>query len=515
MPKRNYNVFFHLHTISGIIISVALFIMFFCGAFALFKDEITAWEKGIPVNMEKALDIDYDRVIKTIKEEGYTLKGRDIRFTMPDAKQKMLVVLNPSKIETAPEAEKKSVYFNINTRNYKISTYYKFYSIGELIYRLHFFSQIPRIGYYLSGLIAFFFLLAIVTGVIIHWKKIIPNFYTFRPKSKFKTIWTDAHTALGVIGLPFQFMYALTSCILCLTALILVPLNFLYNGQQQKVYEEVRPAFKNYEWVAETNASIPSLNTYVVKAEKKWAGFTPTQIFIKNYKGQNMKFQVDGLLDAQHGLFSNGRMIFDGITGAVIAEKNPKENTYTEAVEIAIRRLHFGDFGGLFLKTIYFILALITCFVILSGVLIWLVARDKKHIDARKRKFNRGLGYFYIALCMSLYPVIAANMLVAKIIPRTLDDERKTILYSSFFITWLLVTLIFSFRKNNYLTTKYTLLIGSALGFAIPIINGFFSGNWMWKMYAENQTEILLVDILWLILSIISISILFRTKKPS
>lgn len=517
MAKRNYHVFFHLHTVSGIIISATLFIIFFCGAFALFKDEITAWEKGNHVNMEQALDIDYDRAVKAMEEEGYNLKGRDIRFIMPDVKQEMLVVLNPSKIETAPESDKNSAYFNINTRDYSISTYYQFYSIGELIYRLHFFSQIPTIGYYLAGLIAFFFLLAIITGVIVHWKKIISNFYTFRPKTKLKTVWTDAHTALGVIGLPFQFMFALTSCILCFTTLLLAPINFLYDGQQQKAYEELRPAFKNYNWEGETDAQIPSLNSYVLKAENKWHGFEPIQVFIKNYKGQHMKFQVDGLLDAQHGMFSNGRMIFNAINGNLLAEKNPQDNTYSEAVEIAVRRFHFGDFGGLFLKSIYFALSLVTCFVILSGVLIWLVARDKKHIDEKKRKFNRALGYFYIAVCMTLYPVTALSMIVAKAIPRTLDTERQTILYATFFLSWLVLTVFFSFIKNNKFTTKYTLLTGTILGFMVPIANGIYSGNWIWKAYAENQTAIVLVDVLWLVLALISASILVRiyTKKPS
>lgn len=73
------------------------------------------------------------------------------------------------------------------------------------------FAQVPYpYGYYLSGFVAFFFLFAILTGIIVHWKKIVSNFYLFRPMAKLKTLWTDAHTALGVIGFPFQFVYAVT-----------------------------------------------------------------------------------------------------------------------------------------------------------------------------------------------------------------------------------------------------------------------------------------------------------------
>src|SRR5690606_2361489 len=102
-------------------------------------------------------------------------------------------------------------FFYLDTHDYSEHSYIDSYTLGEFLYRLHFLAQIPYpFGYYLSGLIAFFFLFAIITGVIVHWKKIASNFYVFRPMTKLKTIWTDAHTALGILGLPFQFVYAVT-----------------------------------------------------------------------------------------------------------------------------------------------------------------------------------------------------------------------------------------------------------------------------------------------------------------
>jgi uncharacterized iron-regulated membrane protein len=70
------------------------------------------------------------------------------------------------------------------------------------------------IDYYLSGFVALFFLFAIATGVLLHWQKIVSNFYLFRPREKLKTMWTDAHTSLGILGLPFQFVYAVTGAFL-------------------------------------------------------------------------------------------------------------------------------------------------------------------------------------------------------------------------------------------------------------------------------------------------------------
>lgn len=512
--KRNYHVFFHLHTVSGIVISTALFVIFFCGAFALIKDEITAWEKGDKVNVEEAIDIDYDRAIEVIKSEDYELYGRDLRILVPDAKQEIYFQLSESQDTIkAPTKEDKLYYFFIDAHDYTWSEYYSFYSIGELVYRLHFFSQIPYVGIYIAGFVAFFFLLAIVSGVIIHWKKIVSNFYVFRPKAKAKTIWTDAHTALGVIGLPFQFVFAVTSCFLCMSIFVLAPASLIYNGDQDKLLEEVRPMMRTYE-LGQPTENIGSLNGFMEDVQSRWEGFTPVQVYIRNYGTDNMMFQVDGMLMNQKKFVAHGRAIYDVASRELIAEKLPDEPNYLEGVEATVRALHFGDWGGYPLKMVYFILALITCFVIISGVLIWLTAREKKNISASQRLFNRKVGHSFIAICMSLYPVTAFAMIVARVLPRSMDDSRQSLLYLAFFIVGTIVTLFFRFKRSNYFTTKYTLLSGAVLGLLIPIVNGLISGNWVWTMIAQNQVEIALVDLIWIGMSAIVLFTLTKIKKP-
>ncbi|AOW21754.1 PepSY-associated TM helix domain-containing protein [Urechidicola croceus] len=512
MNKRNYNVFFHLHTVSGIVISVALYIIFFAGAFALIKDEITAWEKGDTVQLEQALDVDYDKITAVIKEEGYNLEGRNIRLVMPDVKQEVLVILSGSKYEDASDEDKQGAFFYINTINYTRSDYYTFYSFGELIYRLHFFSQIPKIGTYLAGFVALFFLFAITTGIIVHWKKIISNFYVFRPKAKFKTIWTDAHTALGVIGLPFQFVYAVTSCFLCLSILVLIPGNFIYNNNQKKLSEDLRPMTKDYPITYKTHTEF-SLNPFMEQTLEKWETFSPSQVYIRNYGDSNMKFQVDGMVSTQQKFIGHGRIVYNVPTNDVLSIKDPLKSNYIEAVEMTVRKLHFGDFGGYWLKLVYFIMAFITCFVIISGVLIWLEARNKKNVPEKRRKYNEKVGHIYLAICLSMYPITALSMIVSKLIPRSLDASRLTILYCVFFGGWLLLSIFFRFKRDNYFTNKYTLLIGSILGFLIPIVNGISSGNWFWITFQNGQTAIFLIDAFWIVLSTISTLIILKMNK--
>ena len=96
MSKRNYNVFFNTHTVSGIVISVALYVIFFSGAFALFTDEIAQWEKGTYLRDVSKSTIDYDSLLVTLRKD-YELVGRDLIFRLRHDGEESLVSLLPSK----------------------------------------------------------------------------------------------------------------------------------------------------------------------------------------------------------------------------------------------------------------------------------------------------------------------------------------------------------------------------------------------------------------------------------
>ncbi|MDC1162514.1 PepSY-associated TM helix domain-containing protein, partial [Tenacibaculum sp.] len=269
MNKKNYNIFFNTHTVSGIVISVALYVIFFAGAFALFKDEIAHWEKGYYNASISKENHNYDSLISSLNKD-YHLTSRDIIFRLKHKGEHSFVSILPSKDSLAPKESLVHDYFSLNMEKHDTQTYSELYNLGEFLYRLHFFSQIPLVGIYLAGLVSFFFLFAIITGVIVHWKKIISNFYSFNPKLILKRVWTDAHTALGIIGLPFQFIYAITGAYFGLSILILLPANFLYNSNQGKLMDDLRPQLKTYPWIAKSSKKTPSINDFVIKNASRW-----------------------------------------------------------------------------------------------------------------------------------------------------------------------------------------------------------------------------------------------------
>lgn len=514
MSKRNYNVFFNTHTVSGIVISVALYIIFFAGAFAFFKDEIEIWQEGIPVSKTQRADINFDSIFKELDKQ-YELTGRDLRLNFGDKTDKISVFMSASKDSLTSNKGKKSQFFYKNIISKEEKSYNKNYNLGEFLYRLHFLDPIVfPIGRYLSGFVALFFLFAIITGVIVHWEKIISNFYSFNPKIALKRVWTDAHTALGIIGLPFQFIFAVTGAYFILGILVLLPANFLYNGDQQKLMADLRPARKSYEWIEKSTQKIPSFNTYVKKTQNKWNNFHITHGFIKNYGGKNMKYVINGKLATNKRFIGIGSITYDAFSGKIEAEKNPNKLSYIEDSQFVFERLHFANFGGYSLKIIYFVLALITCFVIITGVLIWIEARNKKSMTLKQRLFTAKVGHIYLAICLSILPVTALAFLFVKFTNGMFTDN-KTSIYYFYFVTWLAFILFFRFKRNNYFTNKINLLLGAICGFLVPITNGLVSNNWIWNTLHNRQHQIASIDILWILLSTTALLVYFKIKPQT
>jgi hypothetical protein len=158
-------------------------------------------------------------------------------------------------------------------------------------------------------------------------------------------------------------------------------------------------------------------------------------------------------------------------------------------------------------------MAFLTCFVIISGVLIWLEARNKKNITEKKRRYNERVGSVYLAICLSMLPITAAGFILSKLLPESLAGSRESILNYSFFLGWLVLSIFLAWKRNKNFTNKSCLLAGGILGLFIPVINGVSSGNWFWRTFNNGEYGIFSVDVIWLCTGIICLLVVKRLKR--
>jgi uncharacterized iron-regulated membrane protein len=509
LGKRSYNILFHTHTVAGIVISFALFVIFYAGAFSLFRDEIIQWEN--PQARETINpDFDYAKALTKV-DSTYNLDWhQETTIVFPNADIPFFTIYGKIK-----DSSNTRMAAYVTTNTYKIQDLYKpLTTVSETIYHLHYFRQIPVLGLYLSGLVSLFFLFAIVTGILIHWKNLFNKFYAFITKGKWKTIWTNAHTVLGVIGLPFQVIYAVTGAFFGLLTLILLPsVMLLYDGDAEAVYHKIEPE-GNIELDVNAdfseNLSIAALSK---KIAKMYPAFEPGYAAMRNYKQKNAL--ITFYMGSKDGDMNSGRIVMKMSDGSVLKDYSflPEERTYSQSIIDVITKLHFADFGGLLLKIMYFILSMITCFMIISGVLIWRTARDNNHYSLKQRLFHHKVTRFYLAICLSMFPAFALLFIANKLVPIEMT-QRVTFVNQIFFIGWLLLTISGLFWNNYSKINRNYLAIGGVLSLFIPIINGTTTHQWFWNTIS-TYPRVAYVDIFWLITGIISLYLVIKVLKVS
>lgn len=505
MNNRNYNIYFHLHTISGIIISAILFVIFFAGSFAFFKNEISNWQKNAPNNETEKRQINYNAIIDTIATK-YDLHGRKISLTTNEDSRQLRVFVSAS--ADTLNNKGKGGFFYLDTKTFASGDYKTNYDLGEFLYRLHFLAPVNSIakfgfplGYYIAGTVAFIFLFALITGLLLHWQKIISNFYVFRPWEKLKTVWTDLHTALGVISFPFLFLFAVTGAYFLLNAPLFTKptVSLQYGGKQDSLFKDLGEDNEKVAFVNQPLPVKPDINFFIDDAYGKWKNINILQVEAVNYGDSSMQIHVEGAARRSDKFASHGELIYGVTTGKVLSDKDPLGAvSYSEVVDEALYTLHFGRFGGYSTKMLYFLLGICSCVVIISGVLIWLVARDKKNVPEKKRKFNQWLVTVYLAICLGMLPVTAAAFIAVKLHPFGGMDY----IYSFYFWTWLAVSTILVVRKNIYKINRDCMLAFGLIGLCVPLVNGIVTGNWLWESYIKQYNDLLLIDLFWLFLSI-------------
>ena len=71
---------------------------------------------------------------------------------------------------------------------------------------------------------------------------------------------------------------------------------------------------------------------------------------------------------------------------------DPRSAGFWSQVNGLMEPLHFGDFGGLALKWLYFLLGMTPAFLSISGTLIWFDARQQRRREAKAVHASPGGG---------------------------------------------------------------------------------------------------------------------------
>ena len=260
-----------LHTWAGVVLGALLFAIFWRGALSVYDREIDRWMAPMtrvalpdkPTSFD-ALRGTYDAAVAAGARSGTMLQPSErqpvVRIVYRDGEEPLSLYFDPVTGAALPKTGTWA-----GTR-----FFYPFH------YRLHL--RAWDIGEWLVGIAAMTMLLLCVSGLVIH-RKMIAEFFMLRTRQKSARVVLDLHTVAGVLGLPFNFIIALSGLIILFIAFF--PSGWQASYPDRKSFnEEAYSAYSRPK--AKKPGTLMSLDLLAGQARQMWGGAEPWAIVVQH-----------------------------------------------------------------------------------------------------------------------------------------------------------------------------------------------------------------------------------------
>ena len=489
MKAATLRIFLSVHTWVGIVAGLALFIAFYAGAISVFVHELQGWERPAEIALAHEEGI----------QSAQTLVDTALR-EHPDMAHSFTLVL-PGEHGPRPslywfdEATGTSHKFFAATDGGLMQTPARA-GFVDFIYDLHFTAGLPRVfGMYLFGAVCILYGLALVSGVVLYAPVFLKDLFALRIGRNIKRLWQDAHNVVGMLSLPFHILFAWSGAVLTIGFLMLAPFQFLVF--ENKLLEVLERDFDVAPHVEPAGVSKPMLPVAELmhRAEVALPGMAVESLFYHDAGDANAQVTVSGELP-QRRLNLFGMVAMNAATGEVINAVGPKDYPPGMAMLRGMQALHYGNFGQVAVKWLYFLLGLAGAFLFYSGNLLWIEVRRKRRQVAQPRR-TRFMAGLTLGVCLGSMAGISAVFLAAALLPQGWVARTYFIVFFAS-IAW-------AFLRPPARAGHELLWLCAVLTAAIPVAGYLGSGehlfaafwNGHWHRFFIDATALLMAAGFW------------------
>lgn len=366
------------HAWVGVAASVLLNAMFFAGAASLFRAELEEWQDPRPLAAAGRLASPAQLVERLLRD--HHLAGGEAWLRFPSARRSL--------VEAHVRAGGGTEWRELRLDPVTTDTVTARSEVADLLYQLHFLhhDRAPA-GIYVAGLLGVAMLGALVTGTVVHLRDLRPQLVRLRPRRPMRTVWSDLHKVLGVLGLPFQVMVAWTGTVLCLWPLALRVAAWSATGGDFEAAERLLIGWHEHARPSGTTVAPPDVDALVAKARGHAPTLQPEWMHVELPGDAAGTFALLGATpDAPFGATD---VRLSAVDGALVHHGAPATETAGGAALRWAVGLHFARYGGLTLRIAEALLALGACATILSGNWIWIERRRVRAGEARASFLER------------------------------------------------------------------------------------------------------------------------------
>ncbi|WP_440056880.1 PepSY-associated TM helix domain-containing protein (plasmid) [Pseudoalteromonas sp. T1lg65] len=492
MQNKTLKSLTQAHAWVGIIISSVLFVIFITGSLSLFRDNMSSWERA-SLTLQSDQNISspaYDLAVNNLQKHYDIDVHHGFFLREPSQHSPFIEVYFATELPSPHPVtgeDHQDRHLLISPTTGEVIADAEQFEFATFIYQLHYNLGLGKAGAYFVGLVTLFFFVALLSGLVIHWRKLASNFFQYR-QDKNKDKWRDAHNLIGTMGLPFHIMYAFTGLVFNLVIIFQISYALvLYGGDQTAL---LQAAGFNEPQISEAQQprKMVGIDTLRARALETMGDVSITSIVIDNIGDDNAVLTFKA---KSNDAFSN-------LSEVQYMLKDQRQiylttNSYNNAVRsglATIASLHFGDFAGYGMRIAFFILGLASAYIIVTGNLMWLAKREKqKQYSTKKLTFVRRLtcGTF-TGVMLSL----AVGFTVNTLLPITVESKMLIIQMAMYtgFIATLLGALLSAHTLSYTIATLYVSIVGYLLS---AVMSGVYLATHFTSLATQTRVDIVIV----------------------
>lgn len=388
-----------LHTWAGLVLGWLLYFMFLTGTLGYFDEEIDRWMKPEIVAVAPTLShvelVSLGETYLKTHAEG----ASEWWVGLPTSRDTSLSVSWKTAIDPDTQEGGAWVTQYLDTATGEASDA-RDTGGGQTLYRMHYaLHYMPAvIAYVITSLAAFFMLMALITGIVIH-RRIFTDLFTFRPGKRQRS-WLDMHNIMSVLPLPFHLMITYSG----LVFLMFTTMPGVVQSQYADNSEFFAAVFSepSHEAAGQSAASL-GMGELAAIAGQHWDDVVFAHVGIKHPGDQNAVAEVykagfDDILDAPI-------LRINAVSGEILDESKPDRGPAAGVYEVLVH-LHEGLFANTGLRWLYFLSGMLGTGMIATGMILWTSKR-------RQRLGKRGIAGRGLVLVEKLNAGAIAGLLVA------------------------------------------------------------------------------------------------------
>ena len=222
--KTRYDRFLDLHTWTGVIAGMALFVAFYAGSFMVFHDSLHVWQSaGQAGHYERA---DAQAFMDNFLD-AFPMAGEDFYLMLPGSGHGLSAIWFDQNHEggawrtVRPQEVAGEAYQSVPHSG-----------LADLVNSAHYSLTIPEIGIHLMGFVSLLFGVAMISGLVVHWPRIMRELFTLQHRGNTKRYWKNLHNVVGVLSFPFHMIFAITGAAMGMLGLVMIMLGVLAFGPE-------------------------------------------------------------------------------------------------------------------------------------------------------------------------------------------------------------------------------------------------------------------------------------------